>query len=275
MLLFGDLEGLVKVTEGDHDLNGLVELSVLHKEMHTLLQDLWVVTFLDAGRDVLDHISEVVLDSKVHCLLAVSTSAEELDGFVVLTLGLEVCSGLDHVLLTGLQAHGHNFLIIVVVLCKSDRVVKTLGFRVVNDSLSDVLALLVMPGQMEACLGITGFESDLKCVLNVTDHTEESDDATPVLSLSVVSERVLEHALGFKVLSPPLEEFGLSLSLHEGLETVEVPVFTEHAWNLNSMGVTLDEVSDGAVELTDAFEVFGKRVMSVFEVDTIVFLSNL
>jgi len=128
LLLFSDLEGLVKVSEGDHDLNGLVELSVLHQEMNTLLQDFWVVTFLDARRDVLDHISEVMLDSNVHGLLAVSTSAEELDGFVVFTFGLEVLGRLNHVLLTGLQTHSHNFLIIVVFFCKSDRLVKTLRF---------------------------------------------------------------------------------------------------------------------------------------------------
>jgi hypothetical protein len=65
---------LLKISEGNHDLDGLVELSILHKEMDTLLQDFWIVTFLNTGRYIFDQISKLVLKGKVQGLLSVASS---------------------------------------------------------------------------------------------------------------------------------------------------------------------------------------------------------
>lgn len=58
--------------------------------MDALFQDFRIIAFLNACRNVFNHIGKVVLNSKVHRLLAVSTSAVQLDSFVVLSFELKV-----------------------------------------------------------------------------------------------------------------------------------------------------------------------------------------
>ena len=45
-LLLCNTQSLIKVSQRDHDLNGLVELAVLHEEMNALLKDFGIVSFL-------------------------------------------------------------------------------------------------------------------------------------------------------------------------------------------------------------------------------------
>lgn len=90
---------------------------------------------------------------------------------------------------------------------------------------------------MEAAVRVVRLESYLESRLDITDHAEKSDNASEVLSLLVEAKRVVEQALGFEVLCPPLEKLGVSLALHELLELVKVSGFTQHPWDLHSMSV--------------------------------------
>ena len=91
-LLLCNSQSLVKVAQRDHNLNSLIELAILHQEVDALFEDFGVVSLLSTSRDVLDQISEVVLQSKVQSLLSVSTSGVKLNSFIMLALGLEVLS---------------------------------------------------------------------------------------------------------------------------------------------------------------------------------------
>mmetsp|Transcript_26256 Transcript_26256/g.40082 ORF Transcript_26256/g.40082 Transcript_26256/m.40082 type:complete len:318 (+) Transcript_26256:1323-2276(+) len=128
---------------------------------------------------------------------------------------------------------------------------------------------------MEATLRVVRFQSNLHSVLDIANHAKKTDDTTVVVRFSVEAEGLLEHALSLKVLGPPTEELRLSLPLNEVLKTVEVSEIAEHARNLNTVSITLNEVADGVIDLTDALEVLGKLIVGVFEVDSVVLLSYL
>lgn len=114
--------------------------------MEALLEDLRVVTLLNTCRDVLYHVGELVLEGQIHGLLSIATSTVKLDGLVMLAFYLKVLSGLNHVLLTSLQAQCHDLLVKCILLGKSYSVMEPLGLRVVHNGLADVLALLIVPG---------------------------------------------------------------------------------------------------------------------------------
>lgn len=100
---------------------------------------------------------------------------------------------------------------------------------------------------MECCLRIAGLQSNLDSVSDIRTHAEKSNDTTPLLSFFVKTKRLLQHTLSLEVLSPPFEEFWLTLTLNEGLESIKISQTTKHSRNLNSMCVTLNKVSNGIV----------------------------
>ena len=166
----GERESLVELTERNHDFDGLVVLVILKEEMDGLLHNLGVIALLDPSGNILNHISKVVLNCQVHCSLAVSSSAEELDGFIMLALSLEVLGRLNHVLLARLQTHGHYLLVEAIHLGEADGVVEALGFGEVEDGLSEVMILLIVTSEVETGAGIVGVKGDLQSTLGVAHH---------------------------------------------------------------------------------------------------------
>jgi len=55
-----------------------------------------------------------------------------------------------------------------------------LCLRIVHNGLSDVLALLIVSGKVEASLRIVRFKGDLKSAGNVTEHAKKSNNTSEV-----------------------------------------------------------------------------------------------
>jgi hypothetical protein len=151
---------------------------------------------------------------------------------------------------------------------------QSLRLSIVHNGIPDVLNVLIVSSQVEAALRITGLQGELECSLNVTHQAAKSNNTSKVLGLLVEGKRLIDEALCLKILSPPFVELRLSLSLHKLLKSIEVSLFTEHSWHFHFVGITLHEVSDCTIELTYGLEVLCERIVSIFQVDTVVLLSN-
>lgn len=62
--------------------------------------------------------------------------------------------------------------------------------------------------------------------------------------------------------------------MHESLQPVKISSLAEHSWDFNLVSFTKDKVSDGVFYLSNALEMLGQGVMSVFEIDSVVFLGD-
>ena len=126
-MLFGHFKSVLEVSKLHHDFHSLFELFVLHQELDRGLESFLVIGVVPRdglGGEIIDR--DVVAHSKVHGLLFVPSTHVERDGFVEFALLLKIGCRLDHNGFAGLQAHGHDFLIIAAILSKSDGMVESL-----------------------------------------------------------------------------------------------------------------------------------------------------
>ena len=126
-MLFGHFESVLEVSKLHHDFHSFFVLFILHQELDRGLESFLVIGVVPRdglGGEIIDR--DVVAHSKVHCLLFIPPTHVERDGFVEFALLLKIGCRLYHNGLAGLQAHGHDFLIIAAILSKSDGMVESL-----------------------------------------------------------------------------------------------------------------------------------------------------
>lgn len=63
--------------------------------------------------------------------------------------------------------------------------VKPLTLTVVEDSFAHVAVVLVVPSEVEACLGVVSAQGELRRVLDIPNVAEESNTTAKVLCLTV------------------------------------------------------------------------------------------